>query len=176
MVITLVMLMSISFVFCDNSNMHRNAQKLGLSIPKGEKKATDIKFHTIDKEIAKLSDYKGKVIILNLWATWCVPCGMEMPSMEKLHKRFAENDFVMIALNVENNITKDKITKYLNKHNYTFMVAHDTFYEGQQNYFTGSTPITYIIGKDFNIKGRVLGTVDWYSQPAISLIEELINN
>jgi len=61
--------------------------------------ASEFELQNMDEENIKLSDYRGKVVLLNFWATWCPPCVREMPSMERLQQRVGEDDFKVIAVN-----------------------------------------------------------------------------
>ncbi len=174
--ILILMIFSLLFLFCNDVDIEREARKLGLSIPREDIETFNIRFETLEGETVRLYDYKGKVILLNLWATWCVPCQIEMPSMEKLHQRYKDKDFQLIAINLEENISKQKINSFLNDKDLTFKIGLDTFSEAEDKFFTGSIPISYLIDKNFNIFGRIVGTADWSSQPAYKLIDYLLKN
>ncbi len=163
-----------SFSLIDSDN--KDAQKLGISLPKRNIPAKDITFENLDGEMVKLSDYKGKVILLNIWASWCPPCRMEMPSMEGLYKELGQDGFEIIALSIEHNIKREKLIEYADKGGYTFTIGIDRFNESVNDYYKGSTPISYVIGKDFSIKGRLVGTTDWNSKSAVSFISDLIKH
>jgi thiol-disulfide isomerase/thioredoxin len=162
------------FFSCGEVDTEREARKLGLSIPSEEIEAFDISFETLDGERLQLYNYKGQVILLNLWATWCVPCQIEMPSMEKLYKRYKEKGFQLIAVNIEENVKTEKIKEFINDKGLSFQVGLDTYSEAEEKFFTGSIPISYLIDKEFNIVGRILGTADWSSQPAYNIVEQLL--
>jgi thiol-disulfide isomerase/thioredoxin len=173
--ILIIVILGLLFSFCnDDVDIEREARKLGLSIPRENVETFNIRFETLDGETVRLYDYKGKVILLNLWATWCVPCRIEMPSMEKLHQKYKDKDFKLIAVNMEENISIQKINKFINDNELTFEIGLDTYSEAEDKFFTGSIPISYLIDKDFNIAGRVIGTADWSSQPAYTLIDFLL--
>lgn len=147
-------------------------EKLGAGIPKNEVKYFDATFFDLNGKEVKLSDYKGKVIFLNLWATWCPPCRKEMPEMEKLNEKFKNKNFVMLAVSVgEDNKT---VKNFLSKNRYTFPIFTDNKRDIETKYSTGSIPTTYIIDKNGNILAQFIGARDWYSKEAISLIEKLL--
>ena len=70
-----------------------------LTVVKKNITASDFELQNMDEEKVKLSDYKGKVLLLNFWATWCPPCIREMPSMERLHQQVDAESFKVIAIN-----------------------------------------------------------------------------
>ena len=116
----------------------------------------------------KLSDYKGKVVFLNFWATWCGPCKEEMPDIEKVYKHYGENKGDVIILSVAApKLGKEKdeayIKKFLNDNSYTFPVVFDTKeseYEISMIYYINAYPTTFIIDKEGNIKGYQPGAMD----------------
>ncbi len=74
---------------------------LGIQRIDPPQKAEDFTLRTLEGKSVSLKDYRGKVIFLNFWATWCGPCRMEMPSMEKLWQDFKEEDFLILAVNIQ---------------------------------------------------------------------------
>ncbi|MDF2586734.1 MAG: hypothetical protein K0S41_575 [Anaerocolumna sp.] len=114
-----------------------------------------------------LSDYKGKVIFLNFWATWCGPCQREMPDIQELYEQFGENSEDVIILgvanpssdNYPNNQDEDKetIIKFLDDNEYTFPVVFDETGEILNSYYINAFPTTFFINKDGNIVGYAPG-------------------
>lgn len=146
--------------------------KLGGNTTKKPVKITDANFMSVNGKNSKLSDYKGKIIMLNLWATWCPPCRAEMPSMEKLHNNFKNKDFVIIAVSQGEDI--ETVKKFLNNNNYSFPLFIDKNNEIAHVYSTGSIPTTYLIDKEGYFIARFIGGRDWYSKESIDLINELL--
>ena len=93
-----------------------NLTRLGIGV-----KAPDFELETLDGEKVKLSDYQGKKVILNFWATWCPPCKDEMPAMEKFHKK-AGDDVVILAVNIDPHYD---VKGYLDEMGITFPVLLD---------------------------------------------------
>lgn len=116
-----------------------------------------------------LSDYKGKVVFLNFWATWCGPCKAEMPHIEQLYNEYNLNQDEVVILGVANPKTKDHpnnsdedteyIKDFLKKNNYTFPVVFDETGSVLSDYYINSFPTTYMIDKNGNIYGYVSGTL-----------------
>jgi len=155
-----------------NTEIKMLLEKLGAGIPKKEIKYFDATFFDLNGKEVKISDYSGKVIFLNLWATWCPPCRKEMPEMEKLNEKFKDKNFVMIAVSVgEDNKT---VKNFLSKNKYKFPIFTDNKRDIETKYSTGSIPTTYIIDKNGNILAQFIGAREWYSKEAISLIEKLL--
>ena len=146
--------------------------KLGGGKPKEALKLYEAEIMDLEKNKVKLSDYKGKVIFLNLWATWCPPCRTEMPSMEKLYNNFKDKDFIILAVSQGEKL--DAVKNFLQKNSHAFPVFIDINNEVAKFYGTGSIPASYLIDKDGFIIARFVGGRDWYSKEAIELINALI--
>lgn len=111
----------------------------------------------------KLSDYKGKVVFLNFWATWCPPCKKEMPDIEALYQETGKNQEDIIVLGVANpvsdeypnnsDVSKKEVIKFLNDNDYTFPVLFDETGEVLANYYISSFPTTFFIDTEGNIYG-----------------------
>lgn len=116
-----------------------------------------------------LSDYKGKVVFLNFWATWCPPCKEEMPYIEELYKEFGENKKDVIILGITNPVTEenlngqdkniDEIKYFLQENNYSFPIVFDRTGIYFDNFKIRAFPTTYIIGKDGEIKTAIPGAM-----------------
>lgn len=174
-IILIVILLSVLFItYCDNSSVSREALKMGISVPQEELKAPDVRFDDLNEESHYLSDYKGDVIVLNLWATWCVPCKLEMPSLNRLHNKYKDKGLKVIAINIEEVPSVEKINKFAEDSGIEFFLGLDSYATVSALYFTGSVPSTFVIDKDFNIVGKVTGTADWSTSIAYRLIENLL--
>lgn len=137
--------------------------------PAQEEKLPAYDFQLKDQygNLHKLSDYKGKVVFLNFWATWCPPCREEMPHIEEIYKEYGynKNDVVILGAaspaTAENPSPQDeseeKIKAFLAKNNYTFPVVFDVKGEIFRNYYINAFPTTFMIDKDGNIMGYVAG-------------------
>jgi thiol-disulfide isomerase/thioredoxin len=119
-----------------------------------------------------LSDFKGKVLFVNFWATWCPPCLEEMPSMQKLHNRLKDKDFVMVAIGLQESAAPVK--KYLKEYQFTFMTLLDLKGEVGLLFGIRSIPTTLILDKQGMIIGVAMGARDWDGKKSIALFEHLI--
>ena len=124
------------------------------------------------KDVA-LSDFKGKIVFLNFWATWCPPCKKEMPSIEKLHRKFGGRDFTVLAVAVD--VKGEKLVRpYIEEKGYTFPVLLDPKGEVSDNFDVFGVPMTFIIGRDGEVLNKIQGERDWFSRESIDYFEELI--
>jgi ankyrin repeat protein/peroxiredoxin len=139
--------------------------------PQGDKKGANFKAKNIRGGSITLEDYKGKVLFLNIWGTWCPPCVREMPSMQKLYEHMKGKDFAMLASSYEKNF--DKIKGFIDDKGFTFDVVQD---EDQSlvTAYPSVMPTSYIIDKKGNILAKVDGSVDWSEEKYIKLFELLV--
>ncbi len=147
-----------------------------LSIERMDKKtsAPDFTLKDLSGETVRLRDLRGKVVFLNFWATWCPPCQLEMPMMEKLHKEFGNQGLVILAIN---NLEGSKeIKAFIKQHNLTFTTLLDEKGKVFELYRTWSLPTTYLIGKNGEVVGKVIGYRDWHSDLARSLLRQLLED
>jgi thiol-disulfide isomerase/thioredoxin len=145
--------------------------KLGGGAPKKTMKFFDGSLMDMNGKKVKLSDFSGKVILLNLWATWCPPCRAEMPSIEKLHKEYSNKNFMIVAVSQGENL--DTVKKFV-KGTYSFPIFVDINNEISKNYSSGSIPTTYIIDKEGYILAGFVGGREWDSKEVKELINELL--
>lgn len=126
-------------------------------IEKGEK-AVDFALKTLDGKDAKLSDYKGKKVILNFWATWCPPCKAEMPYMEEFYKENNNYNVVILAVNLtsgEGNV--NKVKKFSEEYGLTFPILLDTQGEVEKVYQAFTIPTSYFIYSNGTVQQKVVG-------------------
>lgn len=121
-----------------------------------------------------LSDLRGKIVFINFWTTWCLACVIEMPSMEKLHQKFKDKDFVMVAINLQESASK--IKQFFKEYKLTFMALLDSTGDVGAGFGVHSIPMTYILDKNGRIIGKALGPREWESKDAIALFEYLTDS
>ncbi len=125
------------------------------------------------KEVT-LSDYRGKYLLLNFWATWCAPCKIEMPSLETLYNKFKSTNFDIIA--VSNDIFGAKVVKpFVDTYNMTFTVSLDQDLKISNTYGVSSLPTTFLIDPKGNILGVLNGAEDWANAETLAWFEKLLN-
>ena len=135
--------------------------------------APDFSLPGLDGKMVSLADYRGKVVLLNIWATWCPPCVEEMPSMEKLYQALKGDDFEILAVSVDVSGAK-VVTPFMKKNKLSFPALTDTKGSIKSLYQTTGIPESFIIGKDGNIAEKVIGPRDWATPDAIRYFRNLV--
>jgi thiol-disulfide isomerase/thioredoxin len=111
-----------------------------------------------------LADYRGKVVLVNFWATWCEPCREEMPSMERLRVSLAERPFAVLAVNLAE--PESRIAKFLDTVPVGFPILLDRDTKTTRAWQAKVLPATYVVGPDGAIRYRHVGELDW-SKPEV---------
>jgi len=131
----------------------------------------EINLKDMHGRMVKLSDFRGKVVFINFWATWCPPCREEMPAMEKLHQRLKESDFVMVGINLQE--PASLVRAFFKKFKLTFVSLLDSDGEVGTKFGIRSIPTTIILDKEGRIMGAAIGARKWDGKKAIALFKHL---
>lgn len=121
-----------------------------------------------------IADYRGQVVLLNVWATWCGPCRVEMPSIQKLHETYGPRGLKVVAVSVDNTGFAPVIRSFADEYKLTFEILHDASGVIQRDYQTTGVPDTFIIGRDGVIRKKVVGATNWNSEANRAVIERLL--
>lgn len=121
-----------------------------------------------------LDDYKGKVVLLNVWATWCPPCRAEMPSIEQLYQQYGSRGLNVVAVSVDDAVSEDSIRAFARDLGLTFPILHDPTGKIEEVYQTTGYPETFVIGRDGVIRKKWIGAADWNDQGNRALIAQLL--
>jgi peroxiredoxin len=145
----------------------------GWRAPKKGDAAVNVTLQDLDGKTVSLSQFKGKVVMLNFWATWCPPCREEMPSMDALYQKFKGNaDFVMLLVSIDEDA--ETVRDFMKRNNYTMPVYHDPNKEAGAAYGITGVPETFLIDKKGVIAEKVIGPLDWMKPEVIQFIEDLL--
>ena len=139
------------------------------------KMATDFTLMNVQGESVTLSQYHGKVVILNFWATWCPPCREEMPSMERLYRKYKDQGLVILAVSADEN-GKKAVSQFLQRTPYSFPILLDSDSVAQNTYGVFRFPESFIIDREGIVVQKIIGGRDWTSAPTFKLIDFLLNN
>jgi peroxiredoxin len=119
----------------------------------------------------RLSDYNGKVILLNFWATWCPPCREEIKSLERLYQKYKDNDLIIFAISLDR--TPEKAKRFIKELAPSFPVLYDYNAMVSKKYNVFSIPTTFLIDKKGRIVDIFFGEHNWASKTLIQKIEGL---
>jgi peroxiredoxin len=144
----------------------------GLGVPKQPIAADDFELSSLAGGKVKLSDYRGKVVFLNFWATWCPPCRGEMPSMERLYQKLADRGLEIVAVDLQE--PKDTVRKFAADRSLTFTVLLDASGEIGGAWGAQSIPTTYLIDRTGGIIARSVGGREWDDADTVALFEAIL--
>jgi peroxiredoxin len=146
---------------------------MGISKTPDTNTPVDISLQDVNGWTTRLVDFRGKIVFLNFWTTWCAECRVEMPSMEALHRRLNNNKFVMISINIQEpaQLVKD----FFQKNKLTFTALLDSSGDVMKQFGLRGIPATFILDQEGKIIGKALGSRKWNSKKSVALFEYLIN-
>jgi cytochrome c biogenesis protein CcmG/thiol:disulfide interchange protein DsbE len=125
-------------------------------------------------QLRTLADYKGQVVLLNVWATWCAPCRVEMPSMEALHRDFGSKGLRVVAVSVDQIAGPPQIREFARELGLTFEILHDSAQHIVRAYHVHGYPQSFVIGRDGTIRRKWIGAEDWNSASNRALMTALL--
>ena len=143
---------------------------LGKGVP-----APNFSLPGLEGKKVSLTDFKGKGVLVNIWATWCAPCVAEMPSMEKLYQELKVEDFELLAISVDES-GAEAVKPFMEKHKLGFPVLLDTKGEIKNLYQATGVPESFIIDKNGMIVEKIIGPRDWAASGAIRYFRNIIQS
>ena len=146
-------------------------RELELIKPARSKRAEDFSLNTPGSGKVQLLDYRGQVVLINFWATWCPPCLEEMPAMERLYRQHREVGFTLVAVSVD--ADSKLVAPFVTAHKFTFPVALDPSMSMANTYGVRALPSTFIVARDGTLAALAIGPRHWDNDAAHSLIEGL---
>jgi thiol-disulfide isomerase/thioredoxin len=152
--------------------------KVGSEVAPVEVGAAAPQFHAIDlatgDSVGLRERYRGKVTLVNIWATWCVPCRVEMPAMERLYDSLAPRGFAIAAVSIDEGSPEDVIA-FGRDLNLSFDLLQDRSTKIQQLYQTTGVPESFLLNRRGVIVKRIIGAHDWNSPANRALVERLLD-
>jgi peroxiredoxin len=146
----------------------RNIVKLGEPAP-------NFQLRDMSGQAVSLSDLQGKVVLLNFWATWCGPCRVEMPAMERLYRTYSRKDFEILAVSTDPQgavVTRP----FQQEIGLTFPILHDADYRVGLAYGARTLPMTFMVDRQGIVRQLIFGARDWEAPEAHQLIELLMKS
>ncbi|MFT5446952.1 MAG: peroxiredoxin [Gammaproteobacteria bacterium] len=135
--------------------------------------APDFELPALDGTTRSLASWRGHYVLLNFWATWCPPCLEEMPSMQSLYKRYASQQFAVVALSSDKAGAAD-VQPFIDKLDVTFPVLLDVDGKIAGVYGARDLPLSFLIGPDGKVIAAAKGARDWASPQALEVIGEFL--
>jgi thiol-disulfide isomerase/thioredoxin len=149
------------------------AASCGELVPFAQKpESPPLKLPDLSGQQHNISDYRGKVVLVNFWASWCQPCLQEMPSMQRLHEKMRDRPFSILAVDVEE--SKSKVWRFKKLLNISFTVLMDSKAEVARQWDTKIFPTSYLVDGEGRIRYGVRGALEWDSDEVNQLIETLL--
>jgi len=135
--------------------------------------APDFAVPDLSGQAVRLSGLRGKVVLLNLWTTWCPPCREEMPSMEKLYQRLRDRGLVLLAVSQDEG-GKEAVEPFVRDLGLTFPVLVDPEHQVGDRYRVWGYPESFIIDREGRVVERVIWPRDWTSPEQVAALERLL--
>ncbi len=168
-----VWLLTAVLAFLSPAVATENPPPLAVQAPRVGNLAPDFVLTTLDGREIRLSDYRGHVVFLNFWATWCGPCKVEMPAMERLYREYRRQGFAILALSSDPEgaaVTRP----FRDSMGLTFTIAHDQDAVVMRMYGVRILPVTFLIDRQGMITHQILGARDWQTPEAREGIRNLL--
>jgi peroxiredoxin len=142
--------------------------------PDKRPEAIDVTFRDLEGKSVSMRQSRGRVVILNFWATWCPSCAEEMPSMNGLYTRFKDSGLIMFAVSID----KDwqRVTDFMKRNRYTLPVYRDPAREAMEVYGVRGIPTTFIIDKKGRVAQKITGPIDWLKPRVTGFVESLLRD
>jgi peroxiredoxin len=172
LIIVLFMLPALS----SGQEMDRLDQKLfdavGVTRFEGDVNAIDFSVKSLSGKTHTLSEFQGKVVFLNFWATWCGPCKVEVKDIETLYNTLKNEDFTVMALDIRE--SRKKVLQFMKKYDIDFPVYLDEKAAVSSQYGVSGIPTTFIIGPDGKVAGWAIGPRPWGGKDSVDLMRSLM--
>jgi peroxiredoxin len=153
------------------------AMRGGAAAPLANSPAPDFRATLVGGEDVRLSDYRGKVVLLNIWATWCKPCEEEAPSLERLYREIkagpGADDFEILAVSIDAR-SRDAVLPFQSKFSLSFPILFDPDGRVARLYQTTGVPESFVIDRDGIIREKVIGPRTWDSGEMVGWFEEIL--
>jgi cytochrome c biogenesis protein CcmG/thiol:disulfide interchange protein DsbE len=140
----------------------------GLEVP-------DFTFPDLNGNEVSLTDYRGKVVLVNIWATWCPPCRQEMPSMQRLYEKFKGENFEILAVSIDSE-GREAVAPFMRKMNLTFPALLDPGETIRPLYGITGVPESFIIDKKGILVEKIIGPINWATPEVFLFFKDLIQN
>ena len=141
--------------------------------PAGGEAAPALVLKDVSGAVHDLARHRGKVVLVNFWATWCEPCREEMPSIQRLKARLEGKPFVVLAVNVDE--PDARVRRFIDETRFDLPVVMDPNKTATRGWGVRILPATFIVGPDGRIRYRLVGDLDWSTDAVVEIITKLMD-
>jgi peroxiredoxin len=135
-------------------------------------RAPEVRLQSVDGKTVSLADYRGKVVLVHFWATWCPPCVEEIPTLERFYQQVLGADIEVLGVSVDD--SADVLKAFLDKNKVHFPVLRDPGGKTARSYGTLKFPETYIVGRDGMVRHKIIGPMDWSVPANVEAVRSLL--
>jgi thiol-disulfide isomerase/thioredoxin len=121
-----------------------------------------------------LADYRGKVVLVNFWATWCDPCREEMPSMQRLKERLSDQRFAVLAVNYGE--SRERVAEFQQRVPLDLQMLLDPGQETARAWKVRILPMSFLLDAEGRVRYSVIGEIDWESPEAVNTVRRLLRS
>jgi peroxiredoxin len=125
-----------------------------------------------DGKTIRLADYRGKVVFLNFWATWCAPCRDEMPAMQRLYQKYRDRGLVVLAVSLDSETSG--VAPFVKQLGVSFPIAQDLTWTVAERYRVNRLPSSFLVDRQGTLVALAIGPRDWDTTPAHAVMESLL--
>lgn len=136
-------------------------------------RAPEFRLSSLDGRQVSLSDFRGKIVMVHFWATWCPPCVEEIPTIEKLYRGLFGKDFEILAVSVDER-GADAVRPFMEKNKLNLPVLLDPGHTTASRYGTFKFPETYVLDRNGIVRYKVIGAMDWSTPDSMNAIRGLV--
>jgi len=157
----------------ENRRLDKLLGGMGVEVLPSRMSPVEVLLQNLNGADVNISDFRGKILFLNFWATWCPTCVAEMPAMEKLHQALKNKDFALVTVSIQESAAEVK--RFLKQNQLTFTALLDPTGKTVPGFGLRAIPTTLILDKTGRIVGRVMGPRPWDSRESIAMFKQLID-
>lgn len=156
------------------ADLEQRFSRMGIVQPDKPVRARDITVESLDGAPAQLSEFRGKVVFLNFWATWCGPCRMEVKDIDRLNRTLRGEAFAVMAVDIQE--TEKQVTRFMRREGVDFPVYLDPDGNAARQWGVTGIPATFIVDPRGYVAGYALGPREWGSEESVELMRSLMQD
>lgn len=149
-------------------------ERAGVTEFKEGQRGPGFSLRSLEGKTVTLKDYEGKLVVVNFWATWCTPCEVEMPTLERLWQRYRDRGLVVVGVNVDRGGPRSLVEPYVRGKRLTFPILLDPEMRTAQAWRVTGLPATFVVKPGGEVAGVALGLREWDSKEMAGLLETLL--